>query len=257
MSNKQSVALVTGAIALAAAGGITYALVQPSAPPPNAPVSPVSVETVNPTTSSTEAPTKFGAPSQPALPKESPRPSTSQKQAAIRQIESCKVTMARVNDPSSPLNVRSAPTTEGSDVVGSLENGTFMTVDSEKDGWLKISGPMQGWVAGNRTDKGCNEKQERVRFGTGQTSIEIGDRFIGSGVHRYQFAASKGQQLSLTRSDGPFPTLYAPDGKPLVIGVEDENRTQWSGVLPATGNYTVELDSNYRGYDYRFQVEIQ
>ncbi len=257
MSNQRSGALITGAIAVAAAGGITYALVQPAAPPTHAPASPVPVETVTPTTSSTAAPIKPGEPSQPVPPEAPTRPPTAQKQAAIRQIERCQVTMARVNDPSSPLNVRSAPTTTGSDVVGSLENGTFMTVDSEKDGWLKISQPMQGWVAGNRTDKGCNEKRERVQFGTGQTSIEIGDRFIGSGVHHYQFTASKGQQLSLIRTNGPFPTLYAPDGKPLVIGVEDENRTQWSGVLPATGNYTVELDSNYRGYDYRFQVEIQ
>ncbi|MGC1393127.1 MAG: serine/threonine protein kinase [Coleofasciculaceae cyanobacterium] len=60
-----------------------------------------------------------------------------------------------VNDPQSPLNVRSLPDLK-SDAVGTLNNGTPVTFVAEKDGWIQISSPIPGWIAKNRTRRVCN-----------------------------------------------------------------------------------------------------
>ncbi|HEY9604194.1 MAG TPA: protein kinase [Allocoleopsis sp.] len=61
-----------------------------------------------------------------------------------------------VSDPESPLNVRSAPdATQDNNVVSTLPDKTPISVVAEKDGWLEINSPVQGWVAKNRTKINC------------------------------------------------------------------------------------------------------
>ncbi|HEY9669142.1 MAG TPA: SH3 domain-containing protein, partial [Coleofasciculaceae cyanobacterium] len=60
-----------------------------------------------------------------------------------------------VSDPESPLNVRSAPDDTLDNVVGTVEDGTPITVVNEQNGWLQISSPVQGWVSKNRTKTVC------------------------------------------------------------------------------------------------------
>lgn len=40
-------------------------------------------------------------------------------------------------------------------IAGTLDNGTQITVEGEKQGWLQISAPIAGWVAANRTKSIC------------------------------------------------------------------------------------------------------
>ncbi len=58
-------------------------------------------------------------------------------------------------DSESPLNVRSTPDLKLGTVVGTLENGTRLTVLAEQNGWLQISSPVQGWVSKKRTKTAC------------------------------------------------------------------------------------------------------
>jgi hypothetical protein len=37
----------------------------------------------------------------------------------------------------------------------------------------------------------------------------------------------------------------------------DDRPTSWSGELAMTGDYTLELDSNYKGYKYSFSVQVK
>jgi serine/threonine protein kinase len=60
-----------------------------------------------------------------------------------------------VFDPGSPLNVRSTPDTKPDNVVGTLENGTRLSVVSEQNGWLQINSPLQGWISKKRTKTVC------------------------------------------------------------------------------------------------------
>lgn len=161
--------------------------------------------------------------------------------------------MARVNDPNPPLNVRSSPNTDASSkIVGQLQNGTYVSVEEEQSGWLRINEPA-GWIAKSRTESNCNLKVERVELGRGQSSATISDRFIGTGSHEYRMNLTKGQRITLTGSK-IIPWVVAPNGKFLN---ERDNESSWSGELPETGNYTLMLDSNYKGYAYSFTVKVQ
>lgn len=165
--------------------------------------------------------------------------------------------MVVVNDPESPLNVRSSPTTATNNVVGQLKNGAIVTVTNEANGWFEITEPLKGWISKQRTKHGCNQKVERVRFDSNGASVTIADQFIGTGSHRYILTASKGQTMTVTGKTGPFPFVIGPGGKPLVGGTPgDENRTRWTEQLPQSGEYAIELDSNFRGYEYAFTVTI-
>ena len=66
----------------------------------------------------------------------------------------CDYTKRLISDPNPPINVR---TGAGKDfaIAGTLDNGTQITVQGEKQGWLQISAPIAGWVAANRTKPIC------------------------------------------------------------------------------------------------------
>ncbi|MBD2256071.1 SH3 domain-containing protein [Pseudanabaena sp. FACHB-2040] len=173
------------------------------------------------------------------------------------EVITCVVTMAVVDDPEPPLNVRSSPAVADGNRVDQLENGTYLTVTGEQSGWFKISEPVTGWVAQNRVDSSCNQKVERIRFSAGANPLGISDRFVGTGSHQYVIPATAGQTLTLQSQEGPLPFIADPDGQPLTETVGWETQTDWSGRLPLTGDYTLTLDSNYKGYDYTFSMQIQ
>ncbi|NJK52389.1 MAG: SH3 domain-containing protein [Leptolyngbyaceae cyanobacterium SU_3_3] len=175
---------------------------------------------------------------------------------AIREVESCKVTMAKISDPNPPLNVRSTPNTASNEnVVGQLKNDTFVTIRGEQEGWFQISTPLKGWISVKNTDSGCNQKVERVSFGRGGNAATISDRFVGTGSHQYRFSLAKGQTLTVSSDRGDLPIIVAPDGK--VMGDLKDSQQTWSGKLSATGDYTLEMESNFKGYKYSFLVEVK
>ncbi|NJP10698.1 MAG: SH3 domain-containing protein [Leptolyngbyaceae cyanobacterium RU_5_1] len=264
MNPKSFLLIAAGVGAIAITSGVTYAIVQSSPPASLAPSPVAQAPTVSPSSS---PPATRVAPLAPSIPVDQPGQtktttsspaavSTSQVKSDLsRELQSCVITMAVVNDTEPPLNVRSAPTND-SDKIAELENGAFVSVATEQNGWFQITEPIQGWIAKSRTRNGCNRKVENVSFAAGETSAIIRDRFIGTGNHQYRFNARKGQILTITSRQGPLPRVIAPGDKPLVDGPDDQ-RTRWSGELQHNGDYTVELDSNFRGYEYSFQVEIK
>jgi hypothetical protein len=208
----------------------------------------------SPTAAPQSIPQSIPQPS-PESPKSDASPSSnSASSKAARTVEKCVIRMAKVNDPESPLNVRSSPNAS-SQIVGQLPNGAFVDVENEQDGWFKITGEKPGWIAKSRTESNCGEKVERVEFAKGQDMIEIVDRFIGVGSHTYRFNLGKGQTLTVTRDRQVFPRIVAPDGKDLVEYRED--RKSWTGEVAATGDYEIIFDSNYKGYEYAVSVEAR
>jgi hypothetical protein len=259
MKFNLSTLVLIGAASLAVAMGVTLAVKQtPQVPPiavesPTPVASPADVEVPAATSTATAATMQAAEQSPP-----NSSPSASPEASPVsRKVELCTVRMAVANDPQPPLNVRSAPNSNGENVVGQVKNGTLVTVVDEQDGWLQISTPMRGWVAKNRTDHGCNQKVERISLADDLGTVSISDRFVGTGNHRYVMNASQGQTVTITRDHGPFPSLIAPDGTRLVDGMMDEKRESWTGKLAQTGTYTVELSSNFRGYRYSFLVEVK
>ncbi len=258
--DTKAILIAAGLTGVAAVTGVTSAMMQSQNPQPLpavAPttiVSPVSKPNAEPTTPIADGTTPQA--SEPVKPSSEPLPAKLQEpEAASRKVETCKVTMAKVADANPPLNVRSQPTIDPGNVVGTLKNDTFVTVASELDGWFAITTPVKGWIARSQTDSGCNDKTERVSFGTGGDSVTIAERFIGTGSHRYRFNLAKGQTLKVTSDRGTLPTIVAPNSK--ALGGGDDRQTSWTGELAMTGDYTLELDSNYKGYKYSFSVQVK
>jgi serine/threonine protein kinase len=75
-------------------------------------------------------------------------------QTRISQKSSCDYTKRLISDPHPPLNVRQGAGVTFA-IVGKLDNGTQITVQGEKGGWLQISAPIAGWIAANRTKPIC------------------------------------------------------------------------------------------------------
>jgi hypothetical protein len=288
MKVNSAAAILAGVVSLAAAAGITYAILQPpepqtsvtTAPDPSAsPLTPAPGVKTSPTPvaivpnripsvapvssvdsgiASEQAPDQAlePFPTQPVTrPVEVPRGLQLPPRSSSRAVETCAVSMAVVQDPNPPLNVRRAPSTD-TEVVGTLTNGTWVMVEDEKQGWFRIASPIAGWVAKQRTDSTCNQKVERISLEGGAGQTIIADRFVGGGSHRYVLALQPGQRLTVTRTHGPSPSVTAPDGRVLADGPRDEP-TSWSGRVNQAGNYTIALESNFKGYQYAFAVTVE
>lgn len=229
-----------------------------SSTPQSPPVAVTPSPSVSPSPNVSEFPAPSANPqSAPTQPSSEPTTPSDAPSQASRSVEKCVIRMAKVSDPESPLNVRSSPNaTSKNNIVGQVPNGVYVEVKDEQDGWFKIVGETSGWIAKSRTESNCGEKIERVEFGKGQDSIQIADRFIGVGTHSYRFNLAKGQRLTVKSDrDGVFPRIITPNGKDLVSSPEQQS--PWTGELAETGDYTFELESNYKGYQYAFSVQAR
>ncbi len=167
----------------------------------------------------------------------------------------CRVTTAVVRDPDPPLNVRAGPSVTAP-IVGTLENGTLLFVGDRREGWLQITAPLNGWVAGNRVEQSCNEKEQRLTLG--EIPLPLRDRFLGPGVHRYRFEITTPQVLHLDNRGNDLEVfLYGPAGSLLGQPQHLGPQSQHSMALPVPGLHTLELNSNFRGYAYDFTARLQ
>lgn len=169
----------------------------------------------------------------------------------------CKITQAVVSDPNPPLNVRSIPQVRGSNIVGKLKNNTFVSVAEEQNGWLRITDPVPGWVAKRRTESSCSNVNQQINFLQGGDEAIVKGRIIGGGSHSYLIRARKGQTMTVRNRKDVFPQIITPSGKLLAGDPYQGNETEWTGKVPVTGNYTLQLDSNFRGYEYEFSVKLR
>lgn len=56
----------------------------------------------------------------------------------------CKVWWAVVKDPAPPLNMRKSPEVRPDNVIGTLENGKWLSVKEENEGWFRVGGKVEG-----------------------------------------------------------------------------------------------------------------
>jgi len=213
----------------------------------------------------------------PTVPPTSPSPTAQVSQAASippeseiepivvnPPIENCKIQMAVINDPEAPLNVRSAPDLQGSNqesnpksnIVGKLENNTFVSVAEEIDGWFKIENPMNGWIAKNRTDYSCAFVEEIIPLTTEIKTALVQGKIIGTGSHGYTVKLEAGQTLTIENHQAVMPMVISPEAE-LLNPDGNPEVSQWLVQAPSTGDYTLQLDSNYKGFSYEFLVTVQ
>ncbi len=249
MSFKANQWIIAGVAGLTTAVGVAYATIsnRPS-PAPTAPIDNFSAEPQTPT------PPVSVAPANPS----SPTVSTPSEVVIKPPVTGCRISMAVVDDPDPPLNIRSTPEVVNGNIVGQLENNTFVSVVEEQKGWFKISNPVEGWIAGNRTRSSCANVEQSINFLPSGNSAMIQGEIVGGGSHRYTLNAKAGQKLTVESRRQVFPRIVTPEGKLLTQDLNTNgDQKEWTGELATTGKYTFELDSNFRGFEYEFWVQIQ
>lgn len=193
------------------------------------------------------------------------RPVNAPTTAANGVKDTCKITMAIVSDPNPPTNIRSTPEVKDGNIIGKVENGTQLSVQGEQNNWFKVrtlgNEALEGWVSKNVTKSGCNQKTQRITIPSNSHSVTISDRFIGTGSHEYIITAQQGQTITVTANSGPFPFIFAASDVNRQRELSNQGGApgpiSWSSQIPASEDYIIDLESNFRGYEYSFTVELK
>jgi hypothetical protein len=181
--------------------------------------------------------------------------------------DTCKVTMAIVSDPNPPTNVRSTPEVRDGNIVGQVQDDTQLSVQEEQNNWFKVrtlgNESLEGWVSKNVTESGCNEKTQKITIPSNSNSVTIRDRFIGTGSHEYTITAQQGQTITVTveADSGPFPFIFAASDANRQRELSNQGGSPgpitWSSQISTSGDYVLDMESNFRGYEYSFTVELR
>ncbi|HIK29695.1 MAG: SH3 domain-containing protein [Oscillatoriaceae bacterium SKW80] len=175
--------------------------------------------------------------------------------------EGCKITQAIVSDPNPPLNVRSSPKVTSSNIVGQLENGTFVSVSEERNGWFRINNPIEGWIFKKLTESTCSDVKTRINFPAGGEEALVKGRIIGGGSHAYLLRAAQGQTMTIIVHQGALPFVFPANDfygrQEMTGGGHYTGKNRWSGRIPYTGDYQIQLDSNFKGFVYEFTVKVK
>ncbi|MEB3829531.1 SH3 domain-containing protein, partial [Phormidium sp. CCY1219] len=160
-----------------------------------------------------------------------------------------------------PTNVRSTPEVAPDNIVGTLANGTYVSLSDRQNGWFKITTPVDGWISQNLTETTCASVSKRINFPPNGTRAIVKGRIIGGGSHEYILNASEGQTMTVTVIEGALPFVFPPNDpnrqRDLTGGGHYTGKDSWTGTLPATGDYLLQLDSNFRGFEYELLVSVE
>ena len=67
--------------------------------------------------------------------------------------------------------------------------------------------------------------------------------------------------MTVTANSGPFPFIFASDDvnrqQELSNQAGSDGPTSWTGELSTSGDYVLNMPSNFQGYEYSFTVEIK
>lgn len=172
-------------------------------------------------------------------------------------LEQCVVKMLQATDPNPPLSIRNQPSPQAT-VIAEVENNQFLDVAGQQGDWFSVRSPVEGWVPKKLTSYSCNTKLATIKPLPDDQPVAILGRFIGTGTHVYKLFLEKGQALTITgrNGNGKMPTLKSPTKAVLFSGPEAGEPDLWSGKLGETGEYQLVLDSNFQGYGYAFNLEV-
>jgi Bacterial SH3 domain len=103
-------------------------------------------------------------------------PASQQSRQAVSTVSSpCQ---AQVNDPHPPLNVRSTPDDASNNVVGTVANGSAVTIVNSHRKWVQISAPISGWVYEDYVSSNCQH--------AAAADLEVGEQMYTLAMGRYQ-----------------------------------------------------------------------
>ncbi len=167
-----------------------------------------------------------------------------------------------------PLNIRSAPSTDGS-VLGKLYAGNWVEILDIEDGWYRID---RGYVSADYVDRYTQSQADEIRESTSSV-VDLAMTFLGtpyvyagsspsgfdcSGFTQYifkQYGVSLARTTSGQNANGVFVAksdlqpgdvlIFQRNGVINHVGIYIGNQKFIHASTPSTGVIISELDSNY------------
>lgn len=102
---------------------------------------------------------------------------------------------------------------------------------------------------------------KRVRFPRGRTTTVLKNSVVRGTVDRYTLGARNGQTMSVhitsVEKNAVF-TIYTPTGGGTLEGAgEGQDATDWSGELPQSGDYVIEVGGTRGNASYTLEITIR
>jgi hypothetical protein len=102
------------------------------------------------------------------------------------------------------------------------------------------------------------DRTRRVRFARGRTTTVIKDAVVRGTRDRYILGARAGQTLIVhitSLEDNAVFDIYAKGGKQVLDGAQEA--TDWTGELPRSGDYVIEVGGTRGNASYTLEVTIR
>lgn len=103
------------------------------------------------------------------------------------------------------------------------------------------------------------DETRRIRFAKGKSSATVEYAVLREEVVYYLVRAGEGQRMTIgitaTENNASF-RIYSPSGEYLEGAGETDDPTEWSGDLPESGDYRIEVAPTRGNADYRLTVSI-
>jgi hypothetical protein len=103
-----------------------------------------------------------------------------------------------------------------------------------------------------------SDRTRRVRFARGRTTTVIKDAVVRGTRDRYILGARAGQTLIVhitSLENNAVFDIYARGGKRVLDGAQEA--TDWTGELPRSGDYVIEVGGTRGNASYTLEVTIR
>ncbi|MDX2242288.1 MAG: SH3 domain-containing protein [Leptolyngbyaceae cyanobacterium bins.302] len=138
---------------------------------------------------------------------------------------SCQTIIA---DPNPPLNVRSSPVVAPDNKLATLPNGTSLSVVDEREGWLRINSPLEGWVYKELTVTSCVNTTDTIVAAAVPSSAvrsDEGAKLLAIATEQYQSGNLSGA-VSLIKTISPESSAHTAAQLFILQWQKDWNRAE-------------------------------
>ncbi|HYG11022.1 MAG TPA: hypothetical protein VD835_13820 [Pyrinomonadaceae bacterium] len=101
---------------------------------------------------------------------------------------------------------------------------------------------------------------KRVRFARGRTSATLKNSVVRGTRDRYLLEARAGQRMTVNITSverNAVFTIHTPAGDPIEGAGEAHESTSWSGSLPESGDYVIEVGGTRGNATYTLKVAVR
>lgn len=118
-----------------------------------------------------------------------------------------------------------------------------------------LAAVVLGTVSMTRADE-----TRRIKFARGKSSATVAHAVLRDEVIKHLVRAGEGQRMTVKISaieDNAAFIITTPSGEFLAGAGEFDDQTSWSGALPESGDYTIEVGSTRGNATYRLTVAVK